>query len=205
VGEGLGRFSTMKEKARTAALLVLGGAAITAVALVATGPSADLVSDIPPMIEPAHSPARAWANATWLNVDTPVTLASLRGRVVLLDFWTYTCPACTNALPSLIEMDRRYRAQGLSVIGVHTPEFPPYAGEHDRANVAAALDQYGITYPVTQDNDATTFHLYDARYWPTYVLIDKAGTIRFHGAGSLALGGARQQWWETQIRELLEE
>jgi len=193
----------MKRSSRIAGLLVLGGVAVGVV--VGTRPSAESASDIPPMIEPAHAAARAWANSTWLNSEAPIRLASLRGRVVLLNFWTYSCPACTNALPSLIDIDRRYRDQGLSVIGVHTPEFPPYAGEHDRANVAAAIARYGITYPVTQDNDAATFRLYGARYWPTYVLIDRAGTIRFHGAGSLALGGARQQWWVSQIRELLAE
>ena len=131
----------MKRTLRIAVLLVLGGVAVGAVAVVGTGPSAESVSDIPPMIEPAHAAARVWANSAWLNSDAPVTLASLHGRVVLLNFWTYSCQACTNALPSLIDIDRRYRDQGLSIIGVHTPEFPPYAGEHDRANVAAAIAQ----------------------------------------------------------------
>lgn len=166
-----------------------------------TNPSA--TGSIPAMIDAADAPAPAWSNDSWLNTGSTVSLASLRGRVVLLNFWTYTCQACTNALPSLIDLDRRYRERGLTVLGVHTPEFPPYAGEHDRANVLDAIERHGITYPVAQDNDRATFDLYEARYWPTYVLIDREGTIRFHGSGSLHLGGARHRWWAETIEELL--
>jgi thiol-disulfide isomerase/thioredoxin len=93
-------------------------------------------------------PAPPWRNTTWLNTDRPLTLASLRGRVVLLNFWTFTCYNCRGAIPSLVTFDRMYRGQGLTLIGMHTPEFPPYAGEHDSANVAKALREHGIEYPM---------------------------------------------------------
>ena len=69
---------------------------------------------------------------SWLNSDHPLTLSELKGRVVLLNFWVFTCWNCTNTVPSLVDFDRKYRDQGLTIIGIHTPEFPPYAGEHDR-------------------------------------------------------------------------
>lgn len=97
--------------------------------------------------------APAWTNSSWLNAARPVTLEALRGRVVLLNFWVYTCYNCTNTLPSLRTFDSQYRDRGLTIIGIHTPEFPPYAGEHDRGNVAKALAKYRITYPIAQDND----------------------------------------------------
>ena len=155
--------------------------------------------------EPAPRPAPSWKNTSWLNVDRPQTLESLRGRVVLLNFWTFTCYNCRNAIPSLVTFDRTYRHQGLTVIGIHTPEFPPYAGEHDRANVAKALKEHGIEYPNAQDNDSKTWDLYRIRYWPSYVLIDRRGQIRYEGYGEFHLGDAHHQLWDKRIRALLEE
>ena len=150
-------------------------------------------------------PAPSWENTSWLNVDSPLRLDQLRGRVVLLNFWVFTCGNCTRTVPSLVDLDRRYRPQGLTLIGIHTPEFPPYAGEHDRGNVARALAQYGIAYPNAQDNDRKTWDRYDIRYWPSFVLIDKQGRIRYEGAGEFHLHDATYQVWEGRIRELLAE
>jgi thiol-disulfide isomerase/thioredoxin len=150
-------------------------------------------------------PAPAWDNTSWLNADSAVRLDQLRGRVVLLNFWVFTCGNCTRTVPSLVDLDRRYRAEGLTLIGIHTPEFPPYAGEHDRGNVARALAEYGITYPNAQDNDHKTWDRYDIRYWPSFVLIDKRGRIRYEGAGEFHLRDATYQLWEGRIRELLAE
>ncbi len=150
-------------------------------------------------------PAPAWANTQWLNAPAPITLASLRGQVVLLNFWVFTCYNCTNTVPSLVDFDHRYRPKGLTIIGVHTPEFPPYAGEHDRANVARALRRYGIEYPNAQDNDNRTWNLYGIRYWPSFVLIDKRGNIRYEGAGEFHVGDANYRMWDMRIRELLSE
>ena len=150
-------------------------------------------------------PAPAWSNTSWLNADAPLRLDQLRGRVVLLNFWVFTCGNCTRTVPSLVDFDRRYRSQGLSLIGIHTPEFPPYAGEHDRANVAKALSQYGISYPNAQDNDDRTWNLYQIRYWPSFVLIDKQGRIRYQGAGEFHRGDGNYQLWDRRIRALLSE
>jgi thiol-disulfide isomerase/thioredoxin len=152
-------------------------------------------------------PAPAWGNTSWLNTpdDRPVTLESLRGRVVLLNFWTFTCWNCTGAIPSLVDYDRKYRAEGLTIIGMHRPEFPPYAGEHDRGNVAKALRKYHIQYPNAQDNDHATWDLYDIQYWPSYVLIDRRGNIRYEGAGEFHLDDAAYHQWDGRIRKLLAE
>lgn len=150
-------------------------------------------------------PAPAWDNTSWLNAEAPVRLEQLRGRVVLLNFWVFTCGNCTRTVPSLVEFDSRYRREGLTLIGIHTPEFPPYAGEHDRSNVARALAQYGITYPNAQDNDSRTWDRYAIRYWPSFVLIDKRGRIRYEGAGEFHLGDPTYRTWEQRIRTLLAE
>jgi thiol-disulfide isomerase/thioredoxin len=150
-------------------------------------------------------PAPSWRNTSWLNADHPLTLSELKGRVVLLNFWVFTCYNCTNTVPSLVDFDRRYRGQGLTVIGIHTPEFPPYAGEHDKGNVARALRKYGIDYPIAQDNDSKTWELYNIRYWPSFVLIDKRGNIRYQGYGEFHLNDGSYHTWDQRIRELLAE
>jgi thiol-disulfide isomerase/thioredoxin len=175
-------------------------------ALLFTGAGAAFAQLTQPTRAPAlPRPAPAWNNTSWLNADSAVRLDQLRGRVVLLNFWVFTCGNCTRTVPSLVELDRRYRSQGLTLIGIHTPEFPPYAGEHDRANVARALAEYGITYPNAQDNDHRTWDRYDIRYWPSFVLIDKRGRIRYEGAGEFHLRDATYQMWEGRIRGLLAE
>ncbi|HEX6106066.1 MAG TPA: redoxin family protein [Gemmatimonadales bacterium] len=153
----------------------------------------------------APGPAPSWKNTSWLNADRPLTLEALGGRVVLLNFWVFTCGNCTRTVPSLVDFDRKYRERGLTLIGIHTPEFPPYAGEHDRENVARALARYDIEYPNAQDNDAKTWDLYGIRYWPSFVLIDRRGVIRYEGYGEFHLNDGTYQLWDRRIRELLEE
>jgi len=152
-----------------------------------------------------NRPAPSWDNQSWLNSPGPLRLADLRGRVVLLNFWVYTCYNCTNTVPSLVNFDRKYRERGLTLIGIHTPEFPPYSGEHDKTNVARALKQYGIEYPNAQDNNSRTWNLYGIRFWPSFVLIDKQGIIRYEGAGEFHLNDANYTKWDNRIRELLAE
>jgi thiol-disulfide isomerase/thioredoxin len=149
--------------------------------------------------------APAWDNASWLNADAPLRLDRLRGRVVLLNFWVFTCGNCTRTVPSLVKFDSQYRPQGLALIGIHTPEFPPYAGEHDRSNVANALVRYSIDYPNAQDNDRRTWDRYAIRYWPSFVLIDKRGRIRYEGAGEFHVGDRNYRLWERRIQGLLAE
>lgn len=151
------------------------------------------------------TPAPELANTSWLNSDHPLLLRELRGRVVLLNFWVFTCYNCTNTVPALVEFDHRYRERGLTLIGIHTPEFPPYAGEHDKANVARALAKYGIGYPNAQDNDRRTWQAYGIRYWPSFVLLDKHGRIRYTGYGEFHLNDAAFRTWEGRIRTLLAE
>jgi thiol-disulfide isomerase/thioredoxin len=150
-------------------------------------------------------PAPSWKNTSWLNTDRPLTLEQLRGRVVLLNFWVFTCGNCTRTVPSLVDFDRKYRDQGFTLIGIHTPEFPPYAGEHDKGNVARALRKYDIAYPNAQDNDSRTWDLYGIRYWPSFVLIDKRGVIRYEGYGEFHLNDGTYDLWDHRIQELLAE
>jgi thiol-disulfide isomerase/thioredoxin len=156
---------------------------------------------------PDVRPAPPWHNTSWLNTPEgkSLTLESLRGRVVLLNFWTFTCWNCTGAVPSLVDYDRKYRDQGLTIIGIHSPEFPPYGGEHDKGNVANALRRYHIEYPNAQDNDHATWNLYDIQYWPSFVLIDKRGNIRYEGAGEFHVGDQWYREWDSRIRGLLAE
>jgi len=149
--------------------------------------------------------AATWDNTSWLNTGTPLRLDQLRGRVVLLNFWVFTCGNCTRTLPSLIRFDGQYRPQGLTLIGIHTPEFPPYAGEHDKTNVAKALLRYGVTYPNAQDNDRRTWDRYAIGYWPSFVLIDKKGRMRHEGAGEFHVGDRTHRMWEQRIQSLLAE
>jgi thiol-disulfide isomerase/thioredoxin len=191
---------------RTAHVLVLSACLVTAGAVTLESSSRALAQSRHPLtgVRPP-GPAPSWKNTSWLNAAGPLTLEALRGRVVLLNFWVFTCGNCTRTLPSLVDFDRRYRERGLTLIGIHTPEFPPWAGEHDRDNVAEALDRYGIGYPNAQDNDSRTWDLYGIRYWPSFVLIDKRGVIRYEGYGEFHLNDGTYTLWDRRIRELLDE
>lgn len=112
-------------------------------------------------------------NQTWLNTEHPLSLSQLRGRVVLLDFWTYGCINCLHVLPELKDLERRY-AQHLTVIGIHSAKF---ANEGAIASVQQAILRYGITHPVLLDHDFAVWQQYAVRAWPTLVLIDPAGYI----------------------------
>lgn len=190
--------------ASAAAITLLGALALSSAARTSASAQArNPLTNTRPEIRPAPQ----WRNTTWLNTpgDRPLTLASLKGRVVLLNFWTFTCWNCTNTVPSLVDFDRKYRSQGLTIVGIHRPEFPPYAGEHSRENVAKALARYRIEYPNAQDNDSATWDLYDIRYWPSYVLIDRQGNIRFEGAGEFHLHDAEYDRWDARLQALLAE
>jgi thiol-disulfide isomerase/thioredoxin len=111
--------------------------------------------------------------AKWLNSE-PLSMSSLRGKVVLVDFWTYTCINCIRTLPYVKTWNEKYKDQGLVVVGVHTPE---YAFERLTSNVQDAIKRFGITYPVAQDNKYATWEAYRNVYWPAFYLIDKRGNI----------------------------
>jgi cytochrome c biogenesis protein CcdA/thiol-disulfide isomerase/thioredoxin len=112
--------------------------------------------------------------SAWIN-SRPLSLRSLRGKVVLVDFWTYSCINCLRTLPYLKSWDARYRAKGLVILGVHTPEF---AFEHDLGNVRAAVKRLRVRYPVALDNDYGTWNAYGNQYWPADYLVDQAGHVR---------------------------
>jgi thiol-disulfide isomerase/thioredoxin len=115
----------------------------------------------------------------WLN-SAPLTIASLRGKVVLIDFWTYGCINCVRTLPHVTQLYAKYKDKGLVVVGVHTPEFP---FERSTGNVQAALKRHGINYPVAQDNESVTWNAYRNQYWPAQYIVDRAGKIVFTHAG----------------------
>jgi len=121
-------------------------------------------------------------NQRWFNTPggRPLTLASLRGRVVLVDFWTYTCINCIRTLPYLEAWDARYRSAGLTIVGVHSPEF---GFEHDAGNVASAITKFGVRYPVAQDNNLATWNAWGNQYWPAEYLIDARGQVRHTNFG----------------------
>ena len=117
--------------------------------------------------------------STWFN-SKPLNIADLRGKVVLVDFWTYGCVNCVNTLPHVTDLYAKYKDKGLVVVGVHTPEFP---FERSASNVQAALKRHGITYPVAQDNESKTWDAYHNQYWPAQYVIDQSGKIVFQHAG----------------------
>ncbi len=138
-------------------------------------------------------------NQRWFNTPggRPLTLAGLRGRVVLVDFWTYTCINCLRTLPHLEAWDRAYRAAGLTIVGVHSPEF---TFEKNAANVERAIRREGIHYPVAQDNEMATWDAWSNEYWPADYLIDARGRVRHAHFGE----GAYEET-EAAIRSLLRE
>jgi cytochrome c biogenesis protein CcdA/thiol-disulfide isomerase/thioredoxin len=134
--------------------------------------------------------------ASWINSD-PQKLADLKGKVVLIDFWTYSCINCIRTQPYLKAWYDTYKDSGFEIIGVHAPEF---AFEKNKANVEDAVKKAGLTYPVALDNDFDTWNAYENRYWPGTYLIDKEGNIRRTHAGE---GGYKET--EQAIRALLAE
>jgi cytochrome c biogenesis protein CcdA/thiol-disulfide isomerase/thioredoxin len=133
---------------------------------------------------------------TWLN-SRPLTMAGLRGKVVLVDFWTYSCINCLRTLPHLEAWDMRYRKAGLVIVGVHTPEF---AFEHVISNVRRAVHDLGVHYPVAIDNGYDTWDAYQNDAWPAEYLIDRSGHVREIKKGEGDYGGT-----ERSIRRLLGE
>jgi cytochrome c biogenesis protein CcdA/thiol-disulfide isomerase/thioredoxin len=129
--------------------------------------------DSVPLKDYGHAPDVTGISA-WVN-SPPLSIPKLRGKVVLVDFWTYSCINCLRTLPYLKSWDERYRSQGLVILGVHTPEF---GFEHDLGNVRAAVKRLGVRYPVALDNDYGTWKAYSNNYWPADYLVDQNGNIR---------------------------
>ena len=132
----------------------------------------------------------------WINSE-PFTLESRRGEVVLIDFWTFSCVNCIRTLPYLKSWHEKYAGSGLVILGVHSPEFE---FEKVLENVQDAVDEFGLRYPIVQDNDFGTWRSFRNRYWPAKYLIDKDGYIRYYHFGE-----GRYEETEQWIRALLEE
>lgn len=152
----------------------------------------------PPL--PDLGPAPDFAGTErWFNTPggRPLSMAGLRGRVVLVDFWTYTCINCIRTLPFVRALDERYRPAGLTVVGIHTPEF---SFEHSAQNVGEAIARNGLRYPVAQDNAYGTWDAYGNQYWPAEYLSDARGEVRHTQFGE---GDYKQS--EAAVRALLLE
>jgi thiol-disulfide isomerase/thioredoxin len=131
---------------------------------------------------------------TWLNSD-PIKLLEQKGKVILLQFWTFGCINCQRTLPSIIKWHKDYASQGLLVVSVHAPEL---AFERSISNVKKAVQQRGITYPVAIDSNFVTWKAFDNQYWPHLFLADRQGILRYDHIGE----GAYEQT-EQKIRDLL--
>ena len=153
----------------------------------------DVFGLTPPGLVPA--PPLEWLNG-WINSE-PIRSDEYGGKVVLLDFWTYTCVNCIRTLPYLKEWHDKYADEGLLIVGVHTPEFD---FEREYENVSAAVAELGIEYPVAQDNIRATWTSYRVQAWPTKYIFDGNGFVRFYHRGE-----GRYAETETVIRYLLEE
>jgi thiol-disulfide isomerase/thioredoxin len=148
---------------------------------------------------PAHTGRQAPEIAgieNWIN-SPPLSLAGLRGKVVLVNFWTFGCSNCQATLPVVARWYDTYRSRGFVVIGVHTPEFPH---EHGRAETEAAVQRFGLHYPVAQDNASATWKAYGNRYWPAFYFVDARGEVRYERFGE---GGYEES--EKVIQTLLAE
>jgi len=132
----------------------------------------------------------------WLN-SPPLSFRQLRGRVVLVDFWDYTCLNCIRTLPYVQAWHERYREKKLTVIGVHTPEFTFAQYE---SNVERGIREFGITYPVVVDSNREIWKAFANRYWPTKYLLDKDGYLRYGHVGEGGYGECEQV-----IQELIHE
>ncbi len=140
--------------------------------------------------------APAINEGTWINSE-PLTIESQRGHVVVVDFWTFGCYNCRNTLPTVKRWDAKYREQGLTIIGVHTPE-----SDHERneSNVRRAVRDQKILYPVVTDGDGATWRAYGIEAWPTTVILDKQGRVRY-----THIGEGMYDEMERVIQKLLAE
>jgi thiol-disulfide isomerase/thioredoxin len=142
-----------------------------------------------------HGPAPEFTGiSAWLN-SAPLKMADLKGKVVLVQFWTYSCINCLRTLPYVTKWYEKNKDKGFIVIGVHTPEF---AFERQKSNVETAIKRFGITYPVAQDNQFGTWRAYQNQYWPAEYLIDKSGKI-----AATQFGEGNYQQMENAIARLV--
>ena len=159
-------------------------------------PAAAVQAAAPPNAPASGQMPEFAGGTTWLN-STPLSREALRGKVVVVDFWTYSCINCLRALPFINAWYSHYKDSGLVIVGVHSPEF---GFEKDRDNVQMAITRFGIVYPVVLDNDFAIWKAYNNRFWPAHFFIDATGKIRGHHFGE-----GKYEESERTIRELLTE
>lgn len=139
--------------------------------------------------------------AAWIN-SPPLTVAALRGKVVLVDIWTFDCWNCYRSFPWLNALEEQFAGAPFAVVGIHSPEFDH---ERDRLAVAAKTRAFELRHPVMLDNDFAYWRALDNRFWPAFYLVDKQGRIRFLHVGETHAGDPRAERIEEQIRALLAE
>lgn len=182
---GRARVDALPAASRPEPALVSPTAAATVAAAATAPPAAAMLA---PDLE----------GSAWLN-SPPLRMDDLRGRVVVVDFWTFGCINCLNTLPALRELYERYRETDVALISVHTPEFER---EKDVDAVRDAAKRLAIDYPIVIDNDMAIWRSYDNRYWPALYLVDKDGVIRDHHAGELHVGTRAWSRWIARIEAL---
>lgn len=141
------------------------------------------------------------AQQDWIN-SPPLTLQDLEGKVVLIDFWTFGCWNCYRSFPWLNSLEDKFNKQGLTVIGIHTPEFDH---ERDRERIKQKVEEFKLKHPVMVDNDTAYWRAINNRYWPTFYLLDKQGVIRGQYIGEIHDGDRQALQIENQIKQLLAE
>ncbi|MGF1644213.1 MAG: redoxin family protein [Thiotrichales bacterium] len=176
-------------------LLLLAVAVIGALATFGPQP-ARAVDELGPAPEFTHTDPSDWFNGP------PLKLTDLRGKVVLLDVWTFGCWNCYRSFPWLKALESRYAGQGLAVVGVHTPEFDH---ERERDAVAAKIREFGLKHPVMLDNDSSYWRALNNRYWPAFYLIDKHGNLRARFVGETHEGDRNARAIEAAVEGLLGE
>ena len=170
------------DRPRNMLIGIVAGIVFVSASIYATGLTKLLLSPFGSSAEYKSSESAAapeLAAGDWINSE-PLKLKDLRGRVVLIEFWTYGCYNCRNTLPFVKSWHDRYREKGLTVIGVHSPEFDE---ERQVENLRRQVISLGIRYPVVSDNDYKTWNAYKVEAWPTIFLLDKQGRIRWMRAG----------------------
>ena len=155
----------------------------------------------PTAVEAPATPPEFPRDAEWLQSD-PLRLADLRGQVVVVHFWTNGCINCIHNYPVYKAWQEKYAGKGLTLIGVHTPEF---AYEADVAGVRAKARANGLMFPIVIDNDSRIWKAWDNHFWPSIYLIDKKGRVRYHWDGELHLRDAEGQRFASRIDALLAE
>lgn len=149
-----------------------------------------------PIDKSSFKKAAEISSPVWIN-SKPLDLKALKGKVVVVDFWTFACYNCKNTLPYFKDWDKKYRDQGLVIVGVHTPEL---SIERDIENVKQAVKDYEIQYPVAIDGDYSNWNRYNVWAWPTWYIVDKEGYIRYSHVGEGDYAAS-----EATIQKLLAE